>query len=84
MAKVKRLITENYRAELTYSPAVVAAILDRCQEVESGARNVDHILNGTLLPEMSKEFLGRLAEGETISAASIDVDEEGAFTYKIG
>ena len=41
----------------TYDPELVAGIAGRCTEVESGARNVDHILTRTLLPEMSAEFL---------------------------
>mgnify|MGYP001381993150 CR=1 FL=1 len=66
------------------TPEVVAAILDRCQEVASGARNVDNIVNGTLLPELSAEFLSRMAAGEPIQVAAIGVDETGQFTYEIG
>ena len=44
--------------------ALITAIADRCTEVESGARNVDHILTRTLLPELSTEFLSRMAAGE--------------------
>ncbi len=83
MGKVAKRIEENYRVKLEYTPAVLSAILDRCQEVESGARNVDHILNGTLLPELSGGFLGRLAEGEEITAAKIDVDGDGGFVFEV-
>ena len=38
--------------------SLVDAIKARCTEVESGARNVDHILTRTLLPEISREVLG--------------------------
>ena len=34
-----------------------------------GARNVDHILTGSLLPEMSREFLAKLADAQTVSEA---------------
>lgn len=84
LGKIVRRVTENYRATLTYTPEVVAAILDRCQEVASGARNVDNIVNGTLLPELSAEFLSRMAAGEPIQVAAIGVDETGQFTYEIG
>ncbi len=53
----------------------------RCKEVESGARNVDHIITGTLLPAISQEFLGKLAQGETVQKVSIGVDPAGQFTY---
>jgi len=59
MGKIQKRIRESYRAELSYSPELVQHVVDRCQEVETGARNVDHILTRTLLPELAQEFLGR-------------------------
>ncbi len=84
LSKVVARVKENYRATLTYSPAVVSCILDRCREVESGARNVDNILTGTVLPELSSEFLARMAAGKAITSAHIEVDSDGAFDYQVG
>jgi len=84
LSKVVARVKENYRATLTYSPAVVSCILERCREVESGARNVDNILTGTVLPELSSEFLGRMAAGKAITSAHIEVDSDGAFDYQVG
>ena len=58
-------------------------IASRCKEVESGARNVDHILTRTLLPEVSAEFLTRMAQGESISSVEVAVDGDGNFLYTI-
>ena len=55
-------------------------IADRCTEVETGARNVDHILTRTLLPEMSAAFLARMAEGQAIGQVHVSVDEQGGFS----
>jgi type VI secretion system protein VasG len=74
---------ENHRATFQYDDAVVATIAGRCKEVESGARNVDHILTGTLLPEISREFLARLAEGDSVRRVHVGVDGEGKFTFQI-
>jgi len=54
----------------------------RCKEVESGARNVDHILTRTVLPEMSGEFLARMAEGRTMSRVRVTVGDGGNFHYE--
>jgi type VI secretion system protein VasG len=51
--------------------------------VESGARNVDHIITGTLLPEISREILSRLADGRTVERVHVSVDGEGKFAYEI-
>jgi len=53
-------VRQNHRAEFTYDEALVETVAGRCKEVESGGRNVDHILSGTLLPEMSR----RIAAGD--------------------
>ena len=63
--------------------AVTDTILDRCKNVETGARNVDHILTGTLLPAVSKEILGRMAAEEPIAKVAVDVGEDGAFAYAV-
>ena len=47
------------------------------------ARNVDHILTGTLLPEMSTTFLARMAKGEAIATVHVSVAEAGDFVYHI-
>jgi type VI secretion system protein VasG len=73
----------NHRATLSYDDALVNAIASRCTEVESGARNVDHILTGTLLPEISREFLTRMAEGKPVERVQVGVDKEGKFVYQI-
>ena len=49
LGKIRRRIEENYKAKVEYSPELVQAVANRCTEVDTGARNVDHILNGTLL-----------------------------------
>jgi type VI secretion system protein VasG len=83
LGRVGRRLTENHGAEFGYDEAVVQEIANRCKEVESGARNVDHILTRTLLPEMSGEFLSRMASGQGVSRVNIGVGEGGQFTYDI-
>jgi type VI secretion system protein VasG len=81
LAKIQRRIRENHKIELTYDPAVVAEVAKRCTEVESGARNVDNILTNTMLPDVSRYLLGRMAERQKPSAIHVSVGENGAFTY---
>jgi len=83
LGKVARRIGEHYRAAFSYTPELVDSIAERCTEVDTGARNVDHILTRTLLPELSAEFLSRMAEGETIDAVELSVDDDGRFQYNI-
>jgi type VI secretion system protein VasG len=83
LAKIGRRVEENYKATFLCAPEVVDTIARRCTEVDTGARNVDHILTRTLLPEMSAEFLARIADGKTISNVRVAVNEDETFRYEI-
>jgi type VI secretion system protein VasG len=76
-------LDDNHGAKFSYDEAVVNEIANRCKEVESGARNVDHILTRTLLPEMSGEFLSRMASGATVGRVHVTVSADGKFQYAI-
>ena len=76
-------IRQNHDAEFAYDDELVAGISERCTEVESGARNVDHILTRTLLPELSAEFLARMAADEAIERVHVSLDGEGGFGYEL-
>jgi type VI secretion system protein VasG len=81
LKKIQRRILENHKIELTYDPAVVAEVAKRCTEVESGARNVDNILTNTMLPDVSRYLLSRMAERQKPASIHVSVGENGAFTY---
>jgi len=83
LGRIRTRLQENNRAQFSYDDALVTAIAQRCTEVESGARNVDHILTRTLLPEISGEFLARMAEGQAIAKVHVSVDGGGGFQYEI-
>jgi type VI secretion system protein VasG len=81
LRKIQRRIRENHKIELNYDPAVVAEVAKRCTEVESGARNVDNILTNTMLPDISRYLLSRMAERQKPSAIRVSVADNGAFSY---
>ncbi len=83
LGRIRTRLQENNRVRFTYDDALVAEIARRCTEVESGARNVDHILTRTLLPEISREYLSRMASEASISRVHVSVDEGGRFGYQI-
>ena len=44
-----------------------------------GARNIDHILNGTLLPLISTEILERMGTGTLGESLAVGLDAENNF-----
>ncbi|KVD34161.1 ClpV1 family T6SS ATPase [Burkholderia ubonensis] len=81
--RIRRRIDANHKAVFEWDESLVDAVLARCTEVDSGARNVDHILNGTLLPEIAGHVLGRIADGAAIARIAVRADDAGAFEYTV-
>ncbi|MGH8780404.1 type VI secretion system ATPase TssH [Paraburkholderia sp.] len=83
LERIRRRIEANHKAVFDWDESLVDAVLARCTEVDSGARNVDHILNGTLLPEVAQQVLERIADGVAIERITVRADEFGAFQYTV-
>jgi type VI secretion system protein VasG len=82
--RIRNRLEDSHGIELTYDDTFLDEVGNRCTEVESGARNVDNILTNTLLPEISRELLGHLAEGEALDSIHVAVSDDGAFEYQFG
>ncbi len=83
LGRIKQRIATNHQAEFHYDDALIEAVLARCTEVDSGARNVDNILNGTLLPEIAESVLVKMAEGGAIGKIKVSATKHGQFKYTI-
>ena len=83
LGRIRDRVQVNHKAAFSWDGSLVDAVLARCTEVDSGARSVDHILNGTVLPEIAESVLARMAEGGKIDAIRVSADKQGAFRYKI-
>lgn len=82
LGRIQRRLRDNHRITLDYEESVVELVRKRCVEVESGARNVDHLLSNTVLPEISRELLARMAEEQTIEKILLASSPEGEFVYQ--
>ncbi|MFM0695763.1 type VI secretion system ATPase TssH [Paraburkholderia graminis] len=83
LERIRRRIESNHKAVFEWDESLIDAVLARCTEVDSGARNVDHILNGTLLPEVAQQVLERIADGAAIERISVRATEAGEFDYAV-
>ena len=78
--RIKKRIQARYKIPFDYSDEVVKLVVSRCTESESGGRMIDAILTNTMLPDISREFLTRMMEGQAIERVSVGV-EDGLFRY---
>ncbi len=83
MRRIEKRLTEKYGAEFSYDEDVLINIVARCQESDTGARNIETILNRTVLPALASECLAKMAEGEEVTKVHIGATDEGDFTYQV-
>ncbi len=83
LEQIANRVALNHKATFTYDDKLVELVAGRCKEVESGARNVDHILTGSLLPDLAREFLSRMAEGRAVQTVHLSVDAGGRLVYEL-
>jgi len=81
LGRLKERMRTVHKMELVFSDEVVTAIAARCTEVETGARNVDHIITGALLPKISTAVLERMGKGPLPPKLDVGMDAEGQFTF---
>jgi type VI secretion system protein VasG len=80
MEKLVKRLESSQGVTATYSEALVQLIASRCTEVDTGARNIDHIMRATLIPQLSNVVLAQMAEGDVPPYMHIDVDDKNEFT----
>lgn len=80
--RVGQRIAENHRAEFVYDDTLVESLMARCTEVDSGARSIDHLIEGSLLPEIADNLLARMADGKGVARIKVGANKRG-FSYSI-
>jgi len=76
-------VQRNHAAHLQWDATVAESIVARCHEVESGARNIDHIITQSLLPELAAEVLAKIAASERFNQVTLGVGERAGFRVSL-
>ncbi|MGE3166134.1 MAG: type VI secretion system ATPase TssH [Planctomycetota bacterium] len=71
LGRIKKRIEANHKVPFTYDDDVVATIVKRCTELESGGRMIDAILTNTVLPTISEEILTRMLDGRELKRVHV-------------
>ncbi|MFI8746668.1 type VI secretion system ATPase TssH [Pseudomonas sp. NPDC077186] len=79
--RIKKRVEATHKVPFDYEQSVLDLVVSRCTEAESGGRQIDAILTNSLLPDLSREFLGRLLEGKPLAGVHIGA-ENGQFSYR--
>ena len=79
LTKIGTRLKNSHKMTLECAPEMVEVIASRCTEVETGARNIDHIISETLLPMMSNALLEKMSEGPMPDTMLVMVGEGDRF-----
>ena len=80
LGRIRKRIEEHHKVPFEYSEDVVKLVVSRCTESESGGRMIDAILTNTMLPDISREFLTRMMQGQAVSGVTVAA-QDGGFGY---
>ena len=81
LERIAHRLDHEHKIKLKYDHNVLEQISRRCQEVESGARNIDHIINHNIIPQISNYLLQNLSHEKNYDSLMIHVNEQGSFEY---
>ncbi len=83
--RIAHRLKHEHKIKLKYDRDVLDLISKRCQDFDAGARNIDHILNHNMIPQISTHLLENLYQtnsNETkYHSLRIQVNEQGLFEY---
>jgi type VI secretion system protein VasG len=84
LGAVQKRCFATHGIRLDVDDSVFDAIAERCKEVQSGARNVDHILRGWVMPLVSQEILSTMADEANVEALHLSLDSTGGIVCTRG
>lgn len=79
--KVGKRLAAVHKMALKVEDSVYAAMAQMCKQVDVGARQIDHLLDRTVLPELSRALLVKMAEDEMPKAVTMSANDQGKFAY---
>jgi type VI secretion system protein VasG len=77
--RIATRVERKFGTSLRYSPELINSIVTRCTDASAGARGIESLLTKTLLPDLSAQFLARMAEGKPAEQATVEIDDTGSF-----
>ncbi|MFA7431269.1 MAG: type VI secretion system ATPase TssH [Rhodospirillaceae bacterium] len=75
LARIADRLRDTHRIPLTWDDGLIEALAARCAVEDSGARAVDHLLAGGIMPDVSLRVLDALATGEDLAGLHLTVED---------
>lgn len=82
LARLEKLFRDRYNAEVVIEDRLIEEILNRATRSENGARMLEAIIEGQLLPPVSLALLNKLAEKQPVHRIHLDA-QDGEFKGEV-
>lgn len=76
LSRLEQIFSQRYGAEVVIEESVIELILQRANRSENGARMLEAIIDGQVLPPISLALLTRLANQEPVNQVTIRVEDD--------
>jgi type VI secretion system protein VasG len=80
LMKLGKRLMERHKLAFAVAPEVVRDIVMLCTTSQSGARNIDTIIDQKLMPEISKHILYHMADSKIFTHLFLSSDSKGGFS----
>lgn len=80
---IEQRFKQNHQVKFSYSTKLIKHILERCNEMDTGVRNIDYVLSRSFLPDVSTHFLTTIVNGKRMKKIHIDVNNMERLEYQV-
>jgi type VI secretion system protein VasG len=84
LGSLGKRLQDTHKIATEVAPETIESLVERCTEAETGARNVDPVLRGTLMPQLSRALLERFTAGDKPGRLRVGIDAQGGFALDLG
>lgn len=82
LARLDNVLRTRFGAQVMITPGVTDEIMSRITRTENGARMLESVIDGAMLPPLSLLLLQKMAANTDIACITLDV-QDGAFTADV-
>jgi type VI secretion system protein VasG len=83
LGSVARRLKSAHDATLTYGNDVIDHIVAQCRDPDSGGRMIDNIITNSILPDLSRELLGRMVDGISIYDVKVKLTNKMELSFDV-
>ncbi|HEN3613516.1 TPA: type VI secretion system ATPase TssH [Yersinia enterocolitica] len=84
LAQVAKRLNKHYGLHCTIEESLYDQLVAACLLPDTGARNIDSLLNQQILPVLSQQLLSRMSEQQRTTSLTLGWDEADGITLEFG